>query len=239
VWLADTGDNQGTRGTVALLALRPDGSTGVYRLSYPDGARDVEALLLAPDGTPYLVSKEVLGASGVYRPVTALVESGTVALTEVAGVEFTLTGTSGGPVGRAGQLMVTGGAVAADGSRLALRTYTDAYVWPLSGSDVAGALAAEPVRMALPEAPQGEAISFTAAGSGVVVAGEGVPSDVTVVPVAGTAAGAAATATSSDGGLPGLLTASEGGIPLIPTAVVAAVVATVLVWLTGKFRRRT
>ncbi|MGY1635899.1 hypothetical protein ACI78V_04505 [Geodermatophilus sp. SYSU D00742] len=240
VWLADTGDNQGTRETVALIALRPDGSTAVHRLTYPDGPRDVEALLLAPDGTPYLVSKEVLGASAVYRPVTALVESGTVALTEVGGVEFTLTGTTGGPVGRAGQLMVTGGAVSADGSRLALRTYTDAYVWPLSGSDVAGAFAAEPVRLALPDAPQGEAISFTADGNGVVVAGEGVPSDVTVVPIpeAPVGAGAAAPA-SADDGLPGLLTASDGGIPLVPTAVVAAVIATALVWVGGKLRRRT
>jgi hypothetical protein len=241
VWLADTGDNQGTRDTVALLALRPDGSTGLYRLAYPDGPRDVEALLLAPDGTPYLVSKEVLGASKVYRPVTALVESGTVALTEVVGVEFTLTGTTGGPVGRAGQLMVTGGAVSADGSHVALRTYTDAYVWPLSGSDVAGALAGEPVRMALPDAPQGEAISFTADGGGVVVAGEGVPNDVTVVPILDEAAtaGPAAASASSDGGLPGVLTASDGGIPLVPAALLAALIATAVVWVGGKLRRRT
>ena len=83
---------------MALLALRPDGTTGVYRLSYPDGPHDAEALLLAPDGTPYLVTKEVLGASKVYRPASALVDGGTVALAEVAAVNVTLTGTPGGPV---------------------------------------------------------------------------------------------------------------------------------------------
>src|SRR3712207_3947012 len=31
VWLADTGDNNGTRTTVALLALHADGSSTVYR----------------------------------------------------------------------------------------------------------------------------------------------------------------------------------------------------------------
>ncbi|HEY0404012.1 MAG TPA: hypothetical protein VGD09_18495, partial [Blastococcus sp.] len=36
VWLADTGDNNANRPTVALIALRPDGSTSVYRLTYPD-----------------------------------------------------------------------------------------------------------------------------------------------------------------------------------------------------------
>jgi hypothetical protein len=236
VWLADTGDNQASRATVALLALRPDGSSGVYRLAYPDGPRDVEALLLAPDGTPYLVTKEVLGASKVYRPVAGLVESGTVGLTEVAGVEFTVTGTPGGPVGRAGQLMVTGGAVSADGRLLALRTYTDAYVWSLSGSDVAGALSGEPVRIALPDAPQGEAISFTGDGAGIVVAGEGVPSDVTVVPLAAPPTPAAA-AEPTDGSLPDLFGADDGLSP-ITAGVIAAGVAAALVWIGGKLRRR-
>ena len=52
VWLADTGDNNVNRPTVALLALRPDGTTSVYRLTYPDGPHDAEALLLAPTARP-------------------------------------------------------------------------------------------------------------------------------------------------------------------------------------------
>jgi hypothetical protein len=231
VWLADTGDNTGTRTTVALLALHADGSSSVYRLAYPDGPRDVEALLLAPDGTPYLVTKEVLGASEVYRPVSALVEDGTVGLTEVGGVEFVLTGTPGGPVGRAGQLMVTGGAVSPDERWIALRTYTDAYVWPLTGSDVAGALAGEPRRVALPEAP-----SFTGDSAALVVAGEGLASDVTVVPLPAEAAPSSSTA-GADGTVSGLLSGDDGPPP-VAAAVAAAVVAGVLVWLGGKLVRR-
>ena len=102
------------RATVALIALRPDGSTSVYRLTYPDGPHDAEALLLAPDGTPYIVTKEILGASGVYRPVTALVDGGTVALAKVAAVRTSPSpARRADPVGQAGQLLVTGGAVAA------------------------------------------------------------------------------------------------------------------------------
>jgi hypothetical protein len=237
VWLADTGDNTGTRPTVALLALHADGSSSVYRLAHPDGPRDVEALLLAPDGTPYLVTKEVLGASAVYRPVSALVEDGTVGLTEVGGVDFVLTGTPGGPVGRAGQLMVTGGAVSPDERYVALRTYTDAYVWPLTGSDVAGALAGEPRRVALPEAAQGEAVSFTGDSSALVVAGEGLPSDVTVVPLP-TATAPSAEAQSAEGPLSGLVSSADGPSP-VAAGVAAAVVAGVLVWLGSTlFRRR-
>ena len=191
VWLADTGDNDSIRSTVALIALRPDGSTSIYRLTYPDGAHDAEALLLAPDGTPYIVTKEVLGASGVYRPGTALVDGGTVAMAKVASVNVTFTGTAGGPVGQEGQVLITGGAVARDGSAIALRTYTDAYVWPLTGSDVPAALAAAPVRTPLPDSPQGEAITFSADNKSLVVASEKLPSDLTVVPLAPAAAAAA------------------------------------------------
>ena len=237
IWLADTGDNTGTRATVALLALHADGRSSVHRLAYPDGPRDVEALLLAPDGTPYLATKEVLGASAVYRPVSPLVEDGTVGLTEVGGVDLVLTGTPGGPVGRAGQLMVTGGAVSPDERHVALRTYTDAYVWPLTGSDVAGALAGEPRRIALPEAAQGEAVSFTGDSSALVVAGEGLPSDVTVVPLPAAAA-PPAEAQSAESPLSGLLDGDDGPPP-VAAAVAAAVVAGVLVWLGSTlFRRR-
>ncbi|TQN41951.1 hypothetical protein FHU33_1340 [Blastococcus colisei] len=237
VWLADTGDNNTTRTTVALLALRPDGTTGVFRLTYPDGPHDAEALLLAPDGTPYVVTKEVLGASGVYStPASALVDGGTVALAKVAGVNMTLTGTAGGPVGRAGQLLVTGGAVSADGRRLALRTYTDAYVWPLTGSDVVGALSAEPAIIPLPDSPQGEAITFAADGQSLLVASEGLPSDLTRVPLA--PAIVEATQPAPDGVVPSFSDLTRSGLSPWTSALIAASVATVAVWLGGKLRRR-
>jgi hypothetical protein len=157
---------------------------------------------------------------------------------KVASVNMTLTGTPGGPVGRAGQLMITGGAVAADGSRLALRTYTDAYVWPLTGSDVVTALAGESVRIALPESPQGEAISFTADHTSLIVASEGLPSALTVVPLpAGTAQAASPPA---QGQVPSFadLANSSSGLSPITAAVIAAAVATVAVWVGGLFRRR-
>lgn len=234
VWLSDTGDNNHARATVALIALRPDGTSAVHRLAYPDGAHDAEALLLAPDGTPYVVTKEVLGSSGVYRPAAALDPAATVPLERVATVNMTLTGTPGGPVGRAGQLMVTGGAVAGDGSRIALRTYTDAYVWPLVGSDVPGALAGTPVRVPLPEEPQGEAISFTADNQQLLVAGEGAPGNVTVVPMPAATPTTAAPASP----LAALTGPSSSGLSPITSGLIAAAVATVVVWVGGKLRRR-
>lgn len=236
VWVADTGDNEARRDTVALHALRADGTAALFRLTYPDGPHDAEALLVAPDGTPYLVTKEVMGASKVYRPVAALVDGATVGLEQVAGVNMTLTGTPGGPVGRAGQLMVTGGAVSGDGRLLALRTYTDAYLWPLSGSDVPAALAAKPVRIPLPASPQGEAISFAADNRGLVVASEGTPADVVAVPTTEPLAPVAEQLAAAGGSATGEILGGERS-PLT-SAVIAAAVATVVVWVGGKLRRR-
>jgi hypothetical protein len=237
LWLADAGDNTTIRSTVALLALRPDGSAGVHRLTYPDGAHDSEALLLAPDGTPYLVTKDVLGSSGVYRPTGQLSVEATVPMERVATVNMTLTGTPGGPVGRAGQLLITGGAVAGDGSALALRTYTDAYVWPLAGSDVPAALAGTPVRVPLPDSPQGEAISFTADSRQLVVAGEGVPGDVVVVPIP--ASSPTGDPPPSGGPVPSLSELTGSGRSAVTSALIAAAVATIVVWVGGAVRRRS
>ncbi len=235
LWLADTGDNRQDRATVALIGVRSDGASTLTRLTYPDGPHDAEALLLAPDGTPYLVTKEVLGASRVYRPDAALTDGATVPMSEVADLGFTLTGTPGGPVGRAGQLMVTGGAVSADGERLALRTYTDAYVWSLTGSDVVGALRGTPIRVPLPAAPQGEAIAFAANSRDLLVAGEGLPSVVTLVPAGGAADPGTPEAPAEPAAA---VTAATDAVPPVLAAVLAAAVATVLVWTWGRLRRR-
>ena len=236
VWVADTGDNDAKRSTVALHALRADGTDELFRLTYPDGPHDAEALLVAPDGTPYLVTKEVMGASKVYRPVAALVDGATVGLEQVANVNITLTGTPGGPVGRAGQLMVTGGAVSGDGRLLALRTYTDAYLWPLAGSDVSAALEAAPVRIPLPASPQGEAISFAADNRGLVIASEGSPTDVVAVSTTEPLAPVAQQLAAADGSAAADVL---GGKPsLFTSALIAAFAATLVVWLGGLLRRR-
>jgi hypothetical protein len=130
---------------------------------------------------------------------------------------------------------VTGGAVARDGSAVALRTYTDAYVWALTGSDVPAALAAAPARIPLPDSPQGEAISFAADNRTLVVASEGLPSDVTVVPLA--AETVVAMTTPVEGAVPSLTDLTRSGLSPITNGLIAAAVATVVVWIGGKLRR--
>lgn len=166
VWLADIGDNRAQRDTIAVHVLAPGGGAALYRMAYPDGPHDAEALLLDEAGVPHIVTKEPFGAAGVYRPVRGLDEHSTVPLERVSSLELSSTDTPGGPVSSSiGSRMVTGGAVSQDGTLVAVRTYTEAYVFSAPGGDVVAALQQEPVRIPLPHEPQGEAIAWEPNGA--------------------------------------------------------------------------
>lgn len=176
LWLADTGDNGKKRDTVALHALKPDGKATLYRLSYPDGQHDAEALLMDQKGVPYLVTKEPFGAAEVYRPEGELTSPGPVKLAKVASVDLKSTDTPGGPTQvphAIASILVTGGAVSDDGKVVALRTYTDAYLYSAPDGDIAAAVGREPVRVPLPNEPQGETIAFEPDGT-LLTGSEGV-----------------------------------------------------------------
>lgn len=168
VWLSDTGDNNRVRSSIALTDVDPDSGAGAPRLlTYPDTAHDAEALLVGADGRPVIVTKELLGAAGVYTTDTAVgdLPDGPTALRRAGQVRVGPTDTPGGPVPVAGSTLVTGGAVSADGRVVALRTYTDVYLFPAPDRDVVAALTgATPIRVPLPNEPQGEAVAFTPDG---------------------------------------------------------------------------
>ncbi|GAB2474881.1 hypothetical protein [Jatrophihabitans fulvus] len=191
VWIADTGDNDAERRDVRVYRVpeprlaSADVTTRAvtWRLTYPDGPVDAEALAVAPGGTAYVVTKSYLGASVVYRLPKA---AGRGTLARVAELTVRPSGTRGGPseLGALAQLSVTGAAFSAGGSRFAVRTYTDAYVWAVSGGDLASALRRAPVRVALPRQRQGEGIAFAdAAGTTLLVDSEGTSEPVWSVPL--------------------------------------------------------
>jgi len=165
-WVADTGDNTRSRQTVALIAVPPRGDARLHRLTYPDGPHDAEAVVVGADGVPIIVTKEIGGVAGVYRPVGPLGEPGPTALMRAGSVGFARSDTPGGPIGSLGSFTVTGGATSADRSVVAVRTYTDAWLYrvPASG-DLVAALQGNPVRVPLPDEPQGEAIAFRPDGT--------------------------------------------------------------------------
>jgi hypothetical protein len=153
LWVADTGDNDRRRETVAVIVVPVDGEPRLHRLTYPDGR-------------PVIVTKD-LGRAGVYRPAEPPDGVGPTPLVRVGELALPPSDTTGGPLGPAGSRLVTGAAATADGRVVALRSYTDAWLYPAPDGDPATALTENPapVRVPLPDEPQGEAIAFTPDGT--------------------------------------------------------------------------
>lgn len=249
LWLADTGDNDLDRETVALHRLTPDGEATLFRLVYHDRPHDAEALVLDGAGTPYIVTKEARGPAGVYRTAAPLDNPGPTPLQRVGSVRLGPTATAGGPIGAVGSTLVTGAATSGDGSVLALRTYTDAYLYAVPGGDVAAALDRTPVRIPLPGQPQGEAVAL--APDGTLLSGSESPpgraAPIRAVPAAtsllrsrpaATDSASAPSADTASDAAPEDAVSGDDGLPPWPAAVLAAVVATILLAL-GTRRRRT
>ncbi|WP_346074403.1 hypothetical protein [Saccharopolyspora thermophila] len=246
LWLADTGDNRRRREDVALHVMRPGGGATLYRLSYPDGAHDAEALLLDRNRVPHIVTKEPIGPAGVYRPTGPLAADRTVAMERVGSLSLRSTQTPGGPLnGALGSILVTGGSVSRDGTAVAVRTYTEAYVYNAPDGDVVAALTRPPLRIPLPNEQQGEAIAWEPDGS-LLSASEG-KQPVRRIPGVAEAARALESATTdgaatrpAPGGDADQAQPSSGQHELSTgqSLLLAGAVAALLIAVAGRLRRR-
>ncbi|GAA4885526.1 hypothetical protein [Actinomycetospora straminea] len=248
LWLADIGDNNRRRATVAILRVRPDGTT-VTRLTYPDGAHDAESLLLPADHRPVIVTKDLGGRSGVYVAAEPVGGGGTGTLQRAGEVVV-----PGEAISTLGSGSYTGGAISADGRVVALRTYADAWLYPApagtaTAEDVVGALRGAPVRVPLPGEVQGEAIAF--APDGTLLTTSETPSGQPAAPLhavpdavglvgdgrAGSGAGAAPVPAATPAGEP-----ARAGVPeplrSIGLVLAVAVGAGLLVGVVALVRRR-
>lgn len=188
LWLADIGDNRAGRTSIAVIVV-PDEAGAVdavlRRLQYPDGPRDAESMFVDEAGRAVVLTKTFSGAVEVYRsqPIDPS-PSGSEQpqpLERLGAIQLPQTGTAGGPVGPPlNNLMATGAARCGD--QVALRTYTDVFVW--RGADPAHAIIEQtPATAPLPVQPQGESVAFTPACDALVVHGEGVAQPIWTLPV--------------------------------------------------------
>ena len=137
LYLADTGDNLEVRPSVTVYAvpepepltgpgdtLRTTGAPAVLRLRYPDGSHDVEAIYVSPhDSALYLVSKgRSRGGIRLYRvDRSKWAERGVATAALVQTIDIR-------PHAEAGR-WVTGAAVRPDGRVVAIRTYSEIYLF--------------------------------------------------------------------------------------------------------------
>ena len=187
LYVAETGDNRQTRAGIVIYRVEepaiaaaagrplPPAAAERFPVAYPDGPRNAEALLVHPlTGEILLVTKEPFRPAGVYRVPMPLTLDRTATLERIT--DLPLPGF--GPA-RA----VTGGAVAPDGTRLALRTPVAAYEWAIApGATLADALAGTPTRLPLPPSRHGEAIAYRADGAAFLLTSEGNPCPLSEMP---------------------------------------------------------
>ncbi|MFD0581867.1 NHL repeat-containing protein [Dactylosporangium darangshiense] len=174
LYIADIGDNDVNSGgsaearssvaiwTMAAGAKQPT----INRVVFPDGKKhDAEALLINGDGLPVIITKtspsEVWVPEG---PLVPNVDKNLVKLRKVGTFTAQETKTAN-PLGLLGWKLVTGAASSPDGSKVVVRTYSDAYEFDVSGGDVVKAITTGKPRITpLPQEPQGESITYTPDG---------------------------------------------------------------------------
>ena len=159
VWVADTGDNTGSRDSVEVLKVpvgRGDRTVAPERfvLVYPDGPQDAETLMANPlTGQLFVVSKNIFGGTVYAAPKTLSADQPNRlrAVADSIGI-------------------ATDGAYFPDGRHYIVRDYTSAAVYTFPGHELVGTFR-------LPVQKQGEGIAVDADG-GVHISTEGQFTDV-------------------------------------------------------------
>jgi len=228
LFVGDIGDNNGVWPEVAVYrvaepaTLRDATVPAVrYRLRYPDGSHDAEALLVDPRSNRLYVATKSLAGGGLYQAPARLRTDRVNVLQRVARVP---------PV-------ITDGAFSPDGRSFVLRDYQGAFVYVAPGRRVGA--------FELPLQFQGESITVSADGRSVLAGSEGADSKVWRVPLpASVLARVTPTSRPPPGAspLPGQPAAAGGwswaATPVLVVAAAALVLLVALALLGGMFRRR-
>lgn len=169
LFVGDIGDNEASRKQITIYRLpQPPNASGSARVAaihatYPDGRHDAETLLVAPDGTLFIVTKGDTGPIGVYRFPRSAQAGATVKLEKVG---KTLVD------GPRDDQRVTDGAFSADGKWVVLRT-NSALTFYRGDDFVRGDFREiHRVDVSMLREPQGEAVAL-GRGNTVYIGGEG------------------------------------------------------------------
>lgn len=158
LYLADTGDNLERRQSAFLYRLpepdgRADGTVEAeqFRMEFPDGARDVEAMYILPEERVFFVTKGRNHPITVFRYPPPLRPDTVVTLEPVQEL-------SQGPV--APPRFVTGASATLDGETVVIRTYETLEFFDVSDDGVLRPIKDSRVNLRTLREPQGEAVAF-------------------------------------------------------------------------------
>lgn len=162
LYLGDIGDNAGKRSSITVYRVAEprveDGTTMMsvaaeaLTLTYPDGARDAEALIVDPlTQDLYIITKRE-AKSRIYMVKAPHSTGSTRKLTFVGELPMNF---------------ITAGDISPTGNEIVLKNYVYTYYWSRTGSEpLSTALKRSPTRITYMPEPQGEAICFSEAGTG-------------------------------------------------------------------------
>ena len=173
LYIGDIGDNNAAYSTVFVYRVAEPAVSSTqqpvnvnlsgvqkFTLSYEDGPRDAETLMVDPtNGDLYVLSKRV-SQSKVYRvPAASLVPGTTITMHAVAQLPWGWT---------------TGGDISPNGNEVIIRGYGQASLWRRPpGGNLWDAFSGTEHPIALRSEPQGEAICFEGNGRGCFTTSEG------------------------------------------------------------------
>lgn len=174
LFVGDIGDNLRLRPTVQIYRVEEPPlpplnkasheteteTPTVYHLSYPDGPRNAEAMLVHPKtGRLYLISKDDDGHSGVYAAPETLRSDQAMLMDKIAVLEFPATARMGKRPKDASQ--VTAACFSPDGTRVVIATYTYLHEWRLKEGETLAQALDRPAEIMKPVVlPQLEAVCY-------------------------------------------------------------------------------
>lgn len=172
IYVADIGDNRAVRSEIFVIAFEEPQTldngvvtpSAVYRMTYPDGARDAETLLIDPITRDWYILTKREALVRMYRYAYPQQAGKTVELERIPGV-LPMTN-------------VVAGDVSADGTEILAKTYDVVYYWRRQGDEpLSATLFRVPIVVPYTPEPQGEAIAFTLSGSGYITTTEAASSE--------------------------------------------------------------
>lgn len=187
LYIADIGDNSRSRSTVTVYRVAEPNISGAtpsassssptatlgsdaFMLTYPDRAHDAESIIVHREtGDLYVITKEYSGRAEVFvarAPLTDGTELESIASMKVSGLLAGRTGAGLSPAN----------------DRIIFSTYASGYELRLpEGAPFDTIWNQRPIRVDLGPHEQGEAVSYTASGDGIVSASEGARSPIYAV----------------------------------------------------------
>ena len=174
VYMGDIGDNTAVRKDIIVFRIKEpalsdtlvNAQADPLELTYPDGPRDAETLMVDPvDKLLYIVSKRE-DSVGIYSTPLLFNANDTAVLQLRAKLYFSGLGET---------KYITAGDISQDGTRILLKSYSQVYYWKRqTGEAIWQSMQRSPDALPYTIEPQGEAIGFTTDAKGYYTTSEGV-----------------------------------------------------------------